>query len=66
ALKREESRGGHTRDDFPTPDHSHWGKINSLISMSDDGSMQIGFVSYPPIPNELKSLLDLEDLHEEE
>jgi len=29
ALRREESRGGHTRDDFPTPDHSHWGKITA-------------------------------------
>ena len=28
ALMREESRGGHTRDDFPTPDHSRWGNIN--------------------------------------
>jgi len=63
ALRREESRGGHTRDDFPTPDHSHWGKINSVISQGADGSMNIDYVSYPPIPDDLKSLLDEDDLN---
>ncbi len=66
ALKREESRGGHTREDFPVPDHSHWGKVNSVISMSDEGEMDISFVTYPPIPSELRKLLDSDDLHEEE
>ncbi len=66
ALKREESRGGHTRDDFPEPDHSHWGKINSVIFMNEDGEMEIRFESYPPIPADLRDLLDSEDLHEED
>ena len=66
ALKREESRGGHTREDFPVPDHSHWGKVNSVISMTDEGEMDISFVTYPPIPSELRKLLDSDDLHEEE
>ena len=66
ALRREESRGAHTRDDFPDTDHGHWGKVNSVIVMGDDGSMNIDFVSYPEIPEELKSLLDSDDLHEEE
>ena len=66
ALRREESRGGHTREDFPVPDHSHWGKVNSVISMNDAGEMEIGFVTYPPIPSDLKELLDSEDLQEEE
>ncbi len=66
ALKREESRGGHTREDFPIPDHSHWGKVNSVISMTDEGEMDISFVTYPPIPSELRKLLDSDDLHEEE
>ncbi|MBL11548.1 MAG: fumarate reductase/succinate dehydrogenase flavoprotein subunit [Euryarchaeota archaeon] len=63
ALRREESRGGHTRDDFPTPDHAHWGKINSVILQGEDGSMNIDYVSYPPIPDDLKSLLDEDDLN---
>jgi len=67
ALRREESRGGHTRDDFPLPDHTHWGKINSVIWMNDStGEMEIRFESYPPIPSDLRNLLDSEDLHEEE
>ncbi len=65
ALRREESRGAHTRDDFPETDHSHWGKVTSVISMSDGGSMDISYASYPEIPDDLKSLLDADDLHEE-
>ena len=66
ALHREESRGGHTRDDFPVPDYSHWGKINSVISMDEAGAMNIEYRRYPPINPELKALLDAADLHEEE
>ena len=66
ALHREESRGGHTRDDFPVPDYSHWGKINSVISMDEAGAMNIEYRRYPPINPELKALLDTADLHEEE
>ena len=66
ALAREESRGGHTRLDFPTPDYSHWGKINSVIMMDASGDMELNHVKYPPIPNHLKELLDADDLHEEE
>ncbi len=66
ALEREESRGGHTRDDFPVPDHSHWGKVNSVISLSENGSMKIEHTTYPPIDEEFKALLDADDLHEEE
>jgi len=64
ALHREESRGGHTRDDFPTPDYKYWGKINSVITKKD--KMIIEHRRYPPIDEELKKLLDIEDLHEEE
>ena len=64
ALHREESRGGHTRDDFPTPDYKYWGKVNSVITKKD--VMTIEYRKYPPIDDELKKLLDIEDLHEEE
>ena len=66
ALAREESRGGHTRLDFPTPNHRHWGKINSVIVMNSEGEMELGHVKYPPITDDLKELLDADDLHEEE
>ena len=66
ALAREESRGGHTRLDFPTPNHGHWGKINSVIVLNAAGDMELTHMKYAPIPEHLKELLDADDLHEEE
>ncbi|MDP7043363.1 MAG: fumarate reductase/succinate dehydrogenase flavoprotein subunit [Candidatus Thalassarchaeaceae archaeon] len=66
ALAREESRGGHTREDFPVPDYSYWGKVNSVIHMAADGSMKLEHRRYPPMSEELRKLLDASDLHEEE
>ena len=55
--------GGHTRDDFPVPDHDSWGKVNSVITKDSEGNMKkIEHRSYPPIPDELKQLLDSDDL----
>ena len=64
ALAREESRGGHTRDDFPLSDHTHWGKVNSVIWRDEEGRMKMEHRTYPPLRDDLKSLLDAEDLHE--
>ena len=44
-----------------TLDHLTKGRV---ISMGDDGSMDIAYSSYPEIAEELKSLLDADDLHE--
>jgi len=66
ALAREESRGGHTREDFPTPDHGRWGKINSVIMLGEKDEMVLEHRTYPPIRDDLKDLLDASDLHEEE
>nr|MBC8517672.1 fumarate reductase/succinate dehydrogenase flavoprotein subunit [Euryarchaeota archaeon] len=66
ALAREESRGGHTRADFPTPDYSHWGKINSVIMLGEKDEMVLEHRTYPPMRDDLKDLLDASDLHEEE
>ncbi len=40
AVTREESRGGHTRDDFPVPDDDYWGKTLNIIYM-DDGEIKV-------------------------
>jgi len=66
AHRREESRGAHTRADFPETDDSHWGRVTSVISIGEDGSMDIGYASYPAIPEELRTLLDTDDPHEED
>jgi len=66
ALAREESRGGHTREDFPTPDHGRWGKINSVIMLGEKDEMVLEHRTYPPMRDDLKDLLDASDLHEEE
>jgi succinate dehydrogenase / fumarate reductase flavoprotein subunit len=42
ALAREESRGGHWRDDFPTRDDENWLK-HSLVYREPDGSMRLAF-----------------------
>ncbi len=65
AMAREESRGAHTRDDFPVPDRSHWGKVNSVIWL-EEGEMKIRHDPCPPISAELRALLDASDLSEED
>ena len=40
AITREESRGGHTRDDFPVPDDDYWGNTVNIIWM-EDGEIKI-------------------------
>ena len=56
ALTREESRGGHTRDDFPgmNPD---WRKLNLICSLNDtrDGID----IERKPVPTMRADLLDL-------
>ena len=40
-------------------------QLNSRIK-EVDGKMEIDYTSYPPIPDDLRNLLDSEDLMEEE
>ncbi len=58
ALARQESRGGHTRDDFPGPD-PEWGAKNLVVSLADDGeSVMLNPQPLPPMPDDLKKFFD--------
>ena len=54
---RQESRGAHTRDDFPGPD-PEWGKVNLAIRQTPDGSMQVAREPLPQMPDELKAFFE--------
>jgi succinate dehydrogenase / fumarate reductase flavoprotein subunit len=40
ALERQESRGGHTREDFPTMD-PQWRRLNLVCRKAEDGSIEL-------------------------
>ncbi len=54
ALAREESRGGHTRDDFPGPD-PEWGTKNLVVNLNAAGTgVDLHEKALPEMPDELK------------
>jgi succinate dehydrogenase / fumarate reductase flavoprotein subunit len=55
ALQREESRGGHTRLDFPDTDTEKWENLTSVV-VKRDSAMQVGTVAKPEMPEDLKAL----------
>ncbi len=57
ALTRTESRGGHTRDDFPVPDTGMWGHTTNVIK-KEDGEITIYQEELEQPPEELEKLLD--------
>jgi succinate dehydrogenase / fumarate reductase flavoprotein subunit len=58
ALARQESRGGHTRDDFPGPD-AEWGGKNLVLRLNQDGTgVDLSEQPLPVMPDELKKYFD--------
>ena len=55
ALERTESRGGHTRDDFPQTD-PEWGKVNLVLRLTDDAGVSVARQPLPQMPGELREL----------
>ena len=60
ALLREESRGGHTRDDFPGM-NSKWRQVNHISSF-DGKQVNVKAQALPPMPKELFALFDIHEL----
>jgi len=60
ADSREESRGGHTRDDFPGMDNK-WRQVNHISSF-DGEKVNIRKQALPPMPKELFELFDVHEL----
>ena len=56
ALTREESRGGHTRDDFPVPDDDYWGETLNIIYM-EDGEIKIRQEAKAEMCDDLKAAI---------
>jgi succinate dehydrogenase / fumarate reductase, flavoprotein subunit len=61
ALLREESRGGHTRDDFPTM-RPEWRKKNLVCSLTEDGAVDVVEQPMPPMRDDLIDLFDRDEL----
>ena len=57
AIERKESRGGHFRDDYPEKS-PEFGSINIVVRQTPDGSMEVRRVPIPPMPAELKQVID--------
>jgi succinate dehydrogenase / fumarate reductase flavoprotein subunit len=56
ALTRTESRGGHTRDDYPMTDPD-WGTKN-IVLREKEGAVDLVIQPLPPMPAELKALFE--------
>ena len=58
ALAREESRGGHTRDDFPGPSEE-WGAKNLVLRLDASGNgVDLTEQPLPVMPDELKTFFE--------
>ena len=59
ALAREESRGAHSRIDFPNYDE-HWSKLNNIVSC-DGNELKLSQSSIAEMPAETRAVLDAQD-----
>ncbi|MFN8638140.1 MAG: fumarate reductase/succinate dehydrogenase flavoprotein subunit [Dehalococcoidia bacterium] len=57
AIERKESRGGHTRDDYPTA-VKEWESRNVVSRLAADGSVGVTVEAKPEMPAELQQLFE--------
>jgi succinate dehydrogenase / fumarate reductase, flavoprotein subunit len=56
AIERKESRGGHTRDDYPMPD-PQWAGTNIVLGLDGD-EIRLSRQPVPAMPDELRELFE--------
>src|ERR1700677_3860571 len=61
ALERQESRGGHTRDDYPAMS-PEWRKVNLICSADADGRVDLRHQPMVPMRTDLLELFDIGEL----
>ncbi len=61
ARLRTESRGAHSRLDYPATDETRWNGVNSVIARAADGTMAVATTPLPAMTDELRSLLGSSD-----
>jgi len=57
ALERKESRGAQFRDDYPDKDE-RFAKVNTIISKTADGLMEVRLEPLPEMPDYLKQVIE--------
>ena len=61
ALERQESRGGHTRDDYPDMS-AEWRQVNLVCTANDTGEVTVARQPLPEMPLRLQQLFDRAEL----